>query len=207
MTHEPPSFEAAWAAVPARGWLTEAEGRLLYRAAAETAGPLLEVGCYHGRSSALLAALGRPLHCVDPFRDFDTADPSGEATLAGWRAVMAERGHRVLEFPNQLGLIELAERTGAIRTMADRPAADVFLFRQRVEDWAPRPVGFAYLDGDHTFEGSVRQAEIAVACGARVIAAHDVNDGGLGRLVRDGMVKVLGPFAERVERLAVWRRG
>jgi hypothetical protein len=78
------------------------------------------------------------------------------------------------------------------------------LFRQRAEDWEPRPVGFAYLDGDHSYEGTASQIRLATACGAAAVAVHDVNDTGGGVEVRDACLALLGRWHSRVERLAVW---
>lgn len=168
-----PRFEDVFPLLPVNGWLSEAEARCLWSAALTTEGPILEIGCYYGRASVLLASLGRPLYCVDPFSNFDSDHPDGDAIERRWRANLAA-------YPNAT------------------------LFRRRVEEWTPRPVGFAYCDGDHTGPGTRAQVEAALACGAKVICVHDVNDRGDGVAVRDAAVALLGPWATRVERLAVW---
>jgi predicted O-methyltransferase YrrM len=170
------TFGEVFPTLPATGWLTRPEAELLWMVAARCEGAILEVGVFHGRSTCLLAALGRPVYAVDRFSGFDSDDVGGrKAQLAWWENVTA----RGLD-------------------------GNTFLFAMRIEDWTPRPVGFAFLDGDHSFAGTVAQIERALLCHPRVIAIHDVNDEGDGRLVRDAALQLLGPWRERVERLAVW---
>lgn len=40
----------------------------------------------------------------------------------------------------------------------------VTLFRQRIEDWEPKDVGLAYIDGDHTYEGTRAQIAKSLDC-------------------------------------------
>lgn len=167
-------FDEVFQGLPS-GWLSEGEARLLWNEAGRTDGPILEVGCYRGRSTCLLAALGRPMYCVDPFSGFDSDDPTGERILACWRENVSSR--------------ELF------------PA----LFRTRVEDWEPIPVGFAYLDGDHTYRGTRNQVEKALQCGPSAIAVHDVNDSGGGVEVKKACLEALGKWTTRTRGLAVWR--
>lgn len=169
-----PTFEEIYATLPGNGWLSEDEARLLYSAAQETEGAILEVGCYQGRSSVLLASFGRLLFCVDPFDRGDTAGEDGGIVEAAWR--------RNVAYPH------------------------VILFKVPIEEWGTRPVGFAYLDGDHSYQGTLDQIEKALECRANVIAIHDVNDSGGGLEVKRAAVETLGDWDERVERLAVWRR-
>jgi hypothetical protein len=134
------------------GWLTDEEARLLWDTAAATDGPILEVGTYHGRSTILLAGLGRPIHSVDPFTGFDDTDPTGDKTLAKLRENLAARGIQ-----------------------------GVSQYRVRIEEWAPRPCGFAYLDGDHTYQGTLAQIEAARKCGVKTMCLHDYEDNGGGK--------------------------
>lgn len=193
------TFEEVYATLPDRGWLSEAEARLLWDEAAGTTGPILEVGCYYGRSTVLLAGLGRPMYCVDPFIGFDVDDPTGEGTHRGFLANMDTRGIRVLEFPNQMGLIEI--------NVHRLPRVQVQLFKMKVEDWTPRAVGFAYLDGDHTKQGTLNQLYKALAGNPQGLAVHDVSDGGEGTVIRDACLSVFGrSWDAKVERLAVWKQ-
>jgi hypothetical protein len=71
-------FLEAFERCTSHGWLTIAEARALFFAAKGTEGPMLEVGCYLGRSAMLLAQLGRPLYCVDPWADGFSTDFTGQ---------------------------------------------------------------------------------------------------------------------------------
>lgn len=168
------TFDEVYETLPAAGWLTRPEAELLWRTAPACAGPILEVGSYQGRSTCLLALLGRPVYAVDPFDGF-CAELSGDEVYG---RLVSNLAHRCLD--------------------------NVTVFRQRVEDWTPRPCGFAYLDGDHTYEGTENQIAAALRCGAKVIAVHDVNDSGEGQRIKDAALHWLGSWRERVERLAVW---
>ncbi len=183
-------FDALFDSLP-DGWLSKPEAEVLWKWVNLTEGPILEVGCYKGRSTILLAATGRAVCTVDPFNNFDSDDPGGMRIYREFYANVLERG---------VSIAVTGEGD-------DGPApSGVTLWRQRIEDWAPRPIGFAYLDGDHTFDGTVAQVRTALACGASVIAAHDVNDRGEGKVVKRACLAHLGPWTERVERLAVWDR-
>jgi hypothetical protein len=62
----------------------------------------------------------------------------------------------------------------------------------------------AYLDGDHTYQGTYNQIKVAQRCLPSIIAIHDVNDNGGGKMIKEAALSLLGPWNERVERLAVW---
>lgn len=186
------TFEQVFAELPGTGWLSEEEARLLWAAAQQEPGPILEVGCYHGRSTCLLAELGQPMYCVDPFKSFSTEDPTGEATRAAWARNLVDRGYLPFTIDPEDEHLLIS------------PAAFCYLFAVPIEEWKPRRVSFAYLDGDHTYKGTENQVRCALACQARVIAVHDVNDSGGGVEVRDAAVGILGPWAARAGRLAVW---
>lgn len=166
------SFEEVYETLPGNGWLTREEAELLWRVASATTGPILEVGSYYGRSTVLLAALGRPVYAIDPFDGFDS-DLSGDEVQKRF-------------FDNIQG----------------RGIDNVTLFRRKIEDWARRPVGFAYLDGDHTFEGSRHQIQVARACGVHHLCIHDYADDGGGKLVADAVAKEGLRVIKRVERMA-----
>jgi len=170
------TFEEVFESLPGNGWLTEGEARLLWAFAGQFEGSILEVGCYEGRSTVLLANLGRTLWCVDPFDGFADGR-TGEEVHDKW-------------FANVYG----------------RNMTDVHLVRLKIEDWLyPIPVKFAYLDGDHTAEGTRKQIEVALSCGAEGITIHDVNDSGGGLPIKEVALEMLGPWESRVERLATWR--
>jgi hypothetical protein len=168
-------FHDVYESLPATGWLTRAEAKLLWSAAIAQTGPILEVGSYHGRSTVLLAATGRDVYAVDPFGGFSTEDPSGDDT---YRAL--------------------------VENLHTRAIGNVTIFRYRIEDWHIRPVTMAYLDGDHTPKGTARQVSIALRAGARIIAMHDVNDSGDGLLIKKVAEGALGQHYKREGRMAVW---
>jgi len=143
------------------GWLTRPEAELLWAAADTTSGPILEVGLYRGRSTVLLSALGRPMYCVDPFDGFDS-DLSGDEVSAIWMDNMDSRG------------IE-----------------NVCLYRERIEDWVARKVGFAYLDGDHTYEGTAAQIDKALEASAGGICVHDYTSPPVMQAVADSILVVV----------------
>jgi SAM-dependent methyltransferase len=155
------------------GWLVKDEAELLYKYAMLCDGDILEVGCYKGRSTVVLAQTGRRVLSVDKFADFAKYDLSGE-----------DIKKRFLDNTRHLPNVEL--------------------FVGPVENWTPCPVGFAYLDGDHTYEGTKRQIQVAKLCHPTYIALHDVNDGGGGLQVKKACLELLGSWKERVGRLAVF---
>lgn len=179
-------FRAAWAiADHVPGWLTLDEALLLVDAASRTAGPMVEVGSYYGRSAALLGRMRddlpkhlvpRRLTCVDPWADCGDfvygPDVTGDEVFEDFK-----------KHVDGLGVV---------------------IARCRVEDWTSTPADFWYLDGNHTYNGTRAQVEIALANGAKVVAAHDVNDAGGGVAVKAACLELLGPWQERVGRLAVW---
>lgn len=175
------TFQEVYVTLPDKGWLTEDEARLLHAVAASVGGPILEVGCYHGRSTVLLASFGRRMYCVDPFAGFDSDDPTGRRAKRAW--------------------------TENVARAVGPDGSFVELHVSRVEDWPEEPeVGLAYLDGDHTRAGTLAQVRKAISCRARVIVAHDVNDDGGGLAVKRACLELLGEWTDRVGRLAVWVR-
>lgn len=168
-------FERIYYTLPATGWLTKEEAWLLWSSAMRHTGPILEVGVYHGRSTVLLAATGRDVYAVDPFGGFSTDDPDGNIAY-----------HATTN--NLLG----------------RGIGNVTLYVMPIEEWRVRPVNFAYLDGDHTPAGTQRQITIALQCGAKCIAIHDVNDTGDGLQIKRIAERALGCKYTRKERMGVW---
>lgn len=165
------------------GWLEWDEALLLAAYAELTRGPLVEVGSYAGRSAMLLAQLPdhayrdryRRLYCVDPWADGFNDTLTGDDVF-------------------RMFAVNMAKISGA----------DVVPVRARVEDTEPIPAEFVYLDGDHTYAGTKYQIEWALRCQPRFVAVHDVDDEGDGRDVKLAITKLLGPWKERIGRLAVW---
>jgi hypothetical protein len=99
------SFAEAWAAASGvEGWLTEAQARRLYAAAAAVpaGGRIVEIGSFRGRSAIVLARAARAeveVVCIDPHAGSDrgpreiAARPSlGEGDLAAFRANLDRAG-------------------------------------------------------------------------------------------------------------------
>ncbi len=169
-------FDDVFETLPGDGWLSKEEAKLLWTSVQATrVGAMLEVGCYKGRSTVLLASFGRTLHCVDPFAGFDSDDLTGEKTMRAWLA-----------------------------NIQSRSISNVHLHLEQIETWTVRPVTFAYLDGDHSYRGTVTQIRVAKECGADTIAIHDVNDSGDGAEIKRAALELLGPWKDRIGRLAVW---
>jgi hypothetical protein len=186
-------FREAYAKIPSNGWLDLDEALLLIDAAERTTGPMVEIGSYYGRSSVLLAHLydvvprgvgmdptvePRILHCVDPWAD-----------CGDFKYGPGVTGDEVLE---------------AFK-MNVKPFSNVVGCRTRVEDWSWIRAEFVYCDGDHSYSGTVAQIRKAQECRAKAIAVHDVNDSGGGVHIKRACLELLGPWNERVNRLAVWR--
>lgn len=167
------SFEEVYDNIPGNGWLSKEEASLLWEMVNQTTGDILEVGCYKGRSTCLLAATGRWMYCVDPFSGFDSDDPSGEAILKEWND-----------------------------NITSRKLSNIFLYRCKIEDWPAysHRFGFAYLDGDHTSQGTINQIQQALLGRPDTLAIHDYPDPG----IRQASNKLLGTPTKVVERLAVW---
>lgn len=188
-------FDTIYAALPERGWLSRDEALLLFETAAATTGPMLEIGCFHGRSTCLLASFSRPMNCVDPFvGGIVDDDPTGEVAYQAFMANLTAWGRP----PHVVGSQD--------RRCATVAPSRLLLFPQPAESWWPRPCGFAYLDGDHSYEGTREQVLKALFCFPSAIAAHDVTDEGFGADVTRACVELLGDPTARASRMAVWRR-
>lgn len=171
------TFADVFDRLPSHGWLTRDEADLLWRAASAASGPFLEIGSYHGRSAVLLGNLAatRETHLY-------CVDPWDDT------------------FTTDLPGAEIYRRF-----LANVEGLPIVVCRCRVENWRECPeVGLAYLDGDHSYEGTRLQLRKAIRCRAGVIAVHDVNDDGQGAEIKRACLEMLGPWRERVGRLAVW---
>lgn len=168
-------FEQAFETIPGNGWLSKEEARLLWETALPLTGEILEVGCYKGRSTCLLAQFGRHVYCVDPFEGFSDSEP--------WEAIRKEFGDNI----------------------DGRGIKNISLFQMKIEEWTPRPIGLAYLDGDHTSEGTRSQIKKALLCMPDAIAIHDYSNSGGGLLVKTAAVDMLDYPTRIVETMAVWK--
>lgn len=181
-------FDEVYEQLPADGWLSREEAKLIWKGIQEVRDlpyPLLEVGSYQGRSTVLLASSGKPVICVDPFDGFHS-ELTGDEIYTKFQ-----------------------------RNLHERNLNNVYLFRKKIEDWSPNEIPLiysgeypslplVYLDGDHTYQGTIRQIGKAIWCRPRVLLIHDYNDTGEGKLVKQAADLLLGPPCERVERLALW---
>jgi predicted O-methyltransferase YrrM len=130
------TFDEAWAAArDVEGWLTEAQARRLYGAAAAVApaGRVVEIGSFRGRSAIVLAHAGVDVVCIDPHAGSDrgpqeiAADADrGAADLAAFRANLADAG--------------VADRVRHVRAFSGAALAEV-----------PGPIDVLFVDGAHRF--------------------------------------------------------
>ena len=170
--------------LPGTGWLTRAEADLLWDTAIKTEGAILEIGCYYGRSTKLLLSL-----------------PMMEALRKRRNRVV----HGVDPFSGFDDDVEGQKAYEAVKHLHTLGFSNLNIWAIRIEDWEPRPCGFCYLDGDHTYQGTINQIEKALECNPQAIAIHDVNDTGDGAAIKKAALQLLGPWAKRIERLAIWR--
>jgi predicted O-methyltransferase YrrM len=153
-------FEAAWAvARDVEGWLTEAQARRLFAAAAAVApgGRVVEIGSFRGRSAIVLASTGADVVCVDPHAGSDrgpreiAADAGrGDADLEAFRANLARAG--------------VADRVRHVRAFSDAALGEV-----------PGPVDVLFVDGAHRIvpaRADIRRWGDRVRPGGRMLV-HD----------------------------------
>lgn len=120
----------------------EARGRLLRSLPRDAVG--VEIGVHEGDYAARMLRVARPrkLHLVDPWRFFEDSRYT-EAVYggqAGSQVVMDSRCEAVRE--------RFAEEIESGRVIVHRATTEEFGARYRGE-----PLDFAYVDGDHSFEG------------------------------------------------------
>jgi len=188
MSNSPASFEeeaerARQKAALVEGWLSDAQGRALFRAAAETRGrgAIVEIGSWKGRSTTWLASgarlAGHRVYAIDPHRrsrEYPDAETEEE-----FRANLARNGLTAVVEP----LIMTSEEAMA-----------------RVAG----PVELLFIDGDHSYEAVRRDAELwlpRLIEGATVMF-HDVATAaysGPRRVVREMVCR--SPLFHRIGRV------
>jgi predicted O-methyltransferase YrrM len=141
MSYSAASFEeeaerARQKAALVEGWLSDAQGRALFRAAADTRGrgAIVEIGSWKGRSTTWLASGARLAgHGVDPHRR-SREYPEAE-TEAEFLANLARNGLAAVVEPLVMTSDDAAARIAG-------------------------PVELLFIDGDHSYEAVRRDAEL-----------------------------------------------
>lgn len=121
------------------GWLSDAQGRALFDAAAAATGrgAIVEIGSWKGRSTTWLASgarlAGHRVYAIDPHRR-SREDP-GAATLDEFRGNLARNG--------------LSDAVDALVMTSEEAAASI-----------AGPVELLFIDGDHAYPAVRRDAEL-----------------------------------------------
>jgi len=109
------TFDDAWAhARDVEGWLTEAQARRLFAAAAVVGagGRVVEIGSFRGRSAIVLAGAGVEVVCIDPHAGSDRGPQEIAAD--------ADRGGADNEaFHANLARAGVADRVRHVRAFSD----------------------------------------------------------------------------------------
>ena len=165
------------------GWLSDAQGRALFRAAAEARGrgAIVEIGSWKGRSTTWLASgarlAGHRVHAIDPHhrsREYPDAETEEE-----FRANLARNGLTAVVEP----LVMTSEEAMA-----------------RVAE----PVELLFIDGDHSYEAVRRDAELWLPrlIEGGTVMFHDVATAaytGPRRVVREMVCR--SPLFHRISRV------
>ena len=144
MSYSAASFEeeaerARQKAALVEGWLSDAQGRALFRAAADTRGrgAIVEIGSWKGRSTTWLASgarlAGHGVYAIDPHRR-SREYPEAE-TEAEFLANLARNGLAAVVEPLVMTSDDAAARIAG-------------------------PVELLFIDGDHSYEAVRRDAEL-----------------------------------------------
>ncbi len=121
------------------GWLSDAQGRALFRAAAQTTGrgAIVEIGSWKGRSTTWLASGAR---------------------LAGHRVYAVDPHHHSREYPEAETLDEF------LANLARNGLSDVVdplvMTSEEAAAHITGPVELLFIDGDHSYETVRRDAEL-----------------------------------------------
>jgi MMP 1-O-methyltransferase len=184
------------------GWLSDRQGRALFRAAARTTGrgAIVEIGSWKGRSTTWLASgarlAGHRVYAIDPHRhsrEYPEADTLGE-------------------FLENLARNGLADVVEPLVMTSEAAAAHL-----------AGPVELLFIDGDHSYEAVRRDAELwlpRLVLGG-IVMFHDVATAAYSgprrivrqmvcrsarfhRITRVGSMLVAQRTARRSARAAVW---
>lgn len=165
------------------GWLSEAQGRALFRAAAETRGrgAIVEIGSWKGRSTTWLASgarlAGHRVYAIDPHRrsrEYPDAETKHE-----FLANLARNGLTAAVEPLVMTSEEAAARVAG-------------------------PVELLFIDGDHSYEAVRRDAELWLPrlIDGGTVMFHDVATAaysGPRRVVREIVCR--SPLFHRISRV------
>ena len=184
------------------GWLSDAQGRALFDAAAAATGQgaIVEIGSWKGRSTTWLASgatlAGRRIYAIDPHRG-SREDPCA-ATLD--------------EFLGNLSRSGLAHVVDPLIMTSEEAAACI-----------DEPIELLFIDGDHSYEAVRRDAELWLPrlIGGGTVMFHDVATAAytgprrvvqemvcrnkrFDRIARVGSMLVARRTAQRSARAALW---
>ena len=131
----PRGADAALAAAPAEGWLTEAQARRLFAAASRPRpeGAVVEIGSFRGRSTVVLALAAGTVVAIDPHAGSDR----GPQEIAA-DAARGDADHEA--FTANLEAAGVADRVRHVRRFSSDAHGDV-----------PGPLSLLYVDGAHRF--------------------------------------------------------
>jgi len=138
-TLEEEAERARQRAASVEGWLSDAQGRALFRAAAATTGrgAIVEIGSWKGRSTTWLASgarlADRRVYAIDPHRR--SRESPGAETLDEFLGNLARNGLSAVVEP-----LVMTSEEAAARVVG--------------------PVELLFIDGDHSYEAARHDAEL-----------------------------------------------
>lgn len=136
------------AALAIDGWLSQDEAETLYDLAAESKGPIVEIGCWRGRSTAAIAlgaASGtkQQVYAVDSFKGIQPgAVPTAHGEVPGWKSSTPELLRENLTKAGVNGNV----------TIVAKPSEEA------VND-VPERCGMLFIDGNHDYEAVCRDID------------------------------------------------
>jgi len=131
----PRGADAALAAAPTEGWLTEAQARRLFVAASRPRprGAVVEIGSFRARSTVVLALAAGEVVAIDPHAGSDRGPQEITAD-----AVRGDADHEA--FTANLAAAGVADRVRHVRRFSSDAHGDV-----------PGPLSLLFVDGAHRF--------------------------------------------------------